>query len=173
MNSKQLMGAGILAIAGLLAFAWAYPTYKKIAAAKEAIVIREQVLAERTQIIENVEALSKEYERRSNEVSKFSQVLPGKKNLAELIASVEAMATRSGVVVSEFKISDAKAAEGEPVTKIEISFKIDASYEALIGFLNNIEKNIRILDINTIDIGSKEGINILNISLKGNTYIIK
>ena len=106
--SKNLTGASIIAIAAFLVFAWLYPNYQKIITARETVTVREETLAERASIIETIENLSKEYRKHSSEVAKFSQVLPDKKNLAELISSIETMAQRSGVLLSEFQIGDPK-----------------------------------------------------------------
>ena len=119
--------------------------------------------------LENLSAQAESQNSRSMELLK--QVLPSTSNVPELIAQLEALTKKSGFFMGNLSISESiasptkKATTGKNQTvdsnlrSINISLSLTGGeYASFKALLDNIEKNVRLLDINSISFSVNEGV---------------
>jgi hypothetical protein len=107
--------------------------------------------------------------------------LPNSLNLVRFISQIDAVAANSGISIGNISSKDTTLAAGEPVEGVTpqgtyntalIGFSFLASYEAFNAFMNELEKSMRILDINSVKLTSKDkGIYAYDVEFK--TYWLK
>lgn len=174
VQQKRLFGASVLALALFSAWALMIPGFQEIRALRSAITERKRILIERSALVTKVTNLKKEYEQRIADARKFSAVVPAGRGTAELISATEQMAQSSGVQVTELNITDEKGNTKEQYAIVSIALKGSGQYGALIGFLNNFEKNIRLIDVQNLELGQNELIpGLLIFSIKATAYSLK
>lgn len=113
----------------------------------------------------------------SEDITRLDQFLPDSVNDLQLLVDVDNIAKRSGMTIKDVKLStdDAKktktvnnstvvATEGATVappviTKVHITFTAIGSYAQLRGFLTDVSKSLRIMDVSKLSVsaGSKIG----------------
>lgn len=173
-QQKQLFGASILALALFLAWALTIPGFQELRTLSSAITERERVLVERSSLIQQVAILKSEYNKRIIDARKFSAVVPTGRGMAELISATEQIAQSSGIQVTELNITDEKEGTKEQYAIVAVSLQGSGQYGALIGFLNNFEKNIRLIDIQNLEVGQSElAPGLLTFSIKATAYSLK
>jgi Tfp pilus assembly protein PilO len=86
--------------------------------------------------------------------------LPSSLNFVRLISQIDSIAANHGISIDKISSKDTTPAAGEPVegaqppqgsyNKALISFSFLASYDAFNAFMSELEKSMRILDINSV-----------------------
>jgi len=117
---------------------------------------KKSQLAQLEKVFENYQKVSKD------EIKKLSVILPSEKDTSSLMIEMQAMVSESGLTLDSIDMSQggvvslaAGTAGSSPalnIQKISVNLKVSGidSYNKLKLFLNNIEKNIRILDLNAL-----------------------
>lgn len=148
---KNLMAAVLIAVSGYLAWTQVLPAYYIISYLRERIEEKSNILTSRVEIIEQIKKLRQESEAKYSELQRLALVVPEKRDFPEIITAVENIYSRSGFILEELVIGDVK----EPGQLGKISLKTGASgtYNQFFNFLNYLEKNIRLLDINKLEVG--------------------
>lgn len=92
---------------------------------------------------------------------KVNKILPSQMEEMDLIVEMERIAVKSGVVLKDVNISDAKQAqesansaknkEGLYPNEVGLTVKASGSYQSFKEFLKNIEANLRIIDVESLD----------------------
>ena len=100
--------------------------------------------------------------------------LPSKYDFAALSASVEKLVSETGIDMDSFSGEDESAdaidSLAEPAPEaIEFSLSVSGSYEKIQEFLSDLERSIRPIKINSMDI-SKGGDDAFSLSLSLTTY---
>lgn len=171
-NTKNYIAALLIGLGGFALLAFGWPTYSQISDLKSAVREREVVFQERKSTIEKIGKFISEYKKKASEVTKLSSVIPAKKSEAELISTLEDISTKTGLQLSTMRITVEQGQNNESQYKnmaIEVTF--NGSYQSLVSFLEALEKNIRIIDVSTIQISSNQGV--LSYKVKANTYVLK
>lgn len=172
-KTKQYLGMGLIAISLFLVWTLDAATYNKISAMREAISEREATIEERQKVLASIKNFQKEYESRSADIQRFAALLPPKKSTAELVSSLEAMAAQSGLTITNLSTSDPTATDS-PYQELGIVIDAQGSYSALTGFLQSAEKNLRIMDMQTIEVAADaRQASVLNVKLLVKTYFLK
>lgn len=174
--NKNYIGAGLIALAFIGAWGWVLPEYNKISELNLALNERRELYDSRSGVIKRIQDLDKEYQQRAADIRKISSVLPSKKSLAEMVSAIDKLSTQSGLQLSSATIAG-KQADGKvgDYNFLPIEILMGGSYPGLINFLQSAEKNLRIIDITSIDAaaGSADNSGLLNFSVKGNAYYLK
>lgn len=176
---KNIIGAVFISIAALIAWVFIIPGYEMQTYLRTSIEIRSSVLSTKSELIKKVADLNVEYLEKFNELKRLSLVVPSEKNIAEVITSIEDISSQNGINVSELTI-----VESEEIGKVVnygslgISIGFSGSYDAILSFLGNIEKHIRLIDVTSLGLSVKSeessGEQILLVgSLKGSAYFLK
>jgi len=155
--NKNYIGAGLTAIAIVLFWALALPFYNEISDLDVAIKEREGLLKSRSTIINNIKELDKEYQKRIPEIAKLSAIVPSKKSVAEVLSAIDDISKKNGIELFSSAI-----------------IGHNTSYPGLTNFLRAVEKNLRLVDITSIDaVAGLGNTTVLNFVVKGNAYYLK
>lgn len=110
-----------------------------------------------------------DYQKKHNaEFEKLSYILPSEAKIPELIAQMDALSKANGFSVNSMDISqseavkkfseEAEAVEEAGLKNINISLDLSGGdYLAFKKLLGDIEKHLRLLDVNSIDFASAQG----------------
>lgn len=92
---------------------------------------------------------------------KVNKILPSQMEEMDLIVEMESMAVKSGAILKDVNISDAmqekesagvaKSKENFYPNEIGLTIKASGSYQSFKEFLKSIEKNLRVIDIESLD----------------------
>lgn len=175
MSPKNIFGAFTLAIA--LFFFWpaVYGSWQEMSALRTALNERKQLLETRTAILATA---GQEYSKYQAAISgdtgqNFIQLVPVKKNTAELVSAMQDIAQNSGVQLTQVQIAEAKGKEGDPYKTLSLSLEMSGSYPSLRSFLGSLEQYVRILNVGSIQISADKTTGQLRYSVKADSYFLK
>jgi len=149
-------------------FIYVLPAAKKSneLSAKDVLQLEVELGRKQTRLF-SIKKIAKDFDSLPKELNqKLNESLPSKPNKADLLVNLDALAKQSGLQAKIINITDAKKiARGDGLTTQdqldvqEINIKLDLdgiTYTLLKNFINNIEKNTRLLRINdfNFDVGS-------------------
>ncbi|OGN06103.1 MAG: hypothetical protein A2750_04060 [Candidatus Yanofskybacteria bacterium RIFCSPHIGHO2_01_FULL_45_42] len=175
ISQRSYITAALISFALFLSLGLLLPKYQNIFAMRAALGEREKILNERSEIIQNINLLSAEYENRSADIAKLASLIPETKETAELVSALENIATRSGLQLNNLKLTEEKSDKTKSAyNTLAADMTLNGSYLSFLIFLDNLEKNIRIIDVASFEITPKAALtNILTINLKANAYFLK
>lgn len=138
------------------------PLYTEIATVGVEIRNKQSDLAKAKIIVEKIDALNTKYSSMTDEITQINNLLPADKNLPEIIATIESLASANGVNLQSVSFQSQKTT-GENLNNIEtfldynsLGVQLNANvgaYENLKSFIKAIENNLRLLDIGTVSFG--------------------
>ncbi len=172
---KNFLGAGLLAVAFFLFWVFVVPGYQDATALRTAIGERQDIMTERTALIQRVAQLKSEYDARAADIRTFSAVVPPEKSIAEIVSSLEQIAQTTGVQMTDLNVVQDKSEssrEGRGV--VNITVQGSGYYSSLVGFLRSFEQNVRLIDVETLDVGQNKALpDLLIFSIKATAYSLK
>jgi Tfp pilus assembly protein PilO len=172
--NRAYVGASLIAIAGILFWVFLMPLYDNVMAQRDALADRATILENRNTILTNISALTKQYADRSSEIQRFASIVPAQKSVAELVSSVQALASQNGLQLTSLNLS-ADTNQGKNVYHSQsIDMGLSGNYLAFKSFLIALEHNLRIIDITSIDASpNNDNSSIIGFRIRGNAYYIK
>lgn len=172
--TKNYIGAGLIALALFGAWGWIFPGYNKMSELNAGIKERQDLYDSRSATIKKIQDLNKEYQQKSADIAKISAILPSKKSLAEALSAIDKLSSQSGLQFVNATVTGQPSSDPNSVYNImPVQLTLSGNYLALESFLQSAEKNIRLIDITTIDAASMGKADLLNFSVKGNAYYLK
>ena len=174
--NKNYFGAGLIALALIGAWGWVLPEYNKISELNVALEERQALYDSRSAIIKRIQNMNKEYQQRAADVAKIASVLPSKKSLAEMVSAIDKLSTQSGLqLVSATMAGKPSDGQGGAYNFLPVEITMSGGYSGLTNFLQSAEKNLRVIDIISIDAaaGLVDKPGLLNFSMKGSAYYLK
>lgn len=120
--------------------------------------------------------------KKSNQIttldkSKLTKFLPDNIDNIKLIIEISDMASARGLVAKNITINEAKKStdtvvDNSPYGVLNVKFSVNSTYENFLLFLDDLENNLRLLDISDISFSASDtGFYDFNIGLK--TYWLK
>lgn len=115
------------------------------------------------------------------EIDRLNKVLPNNIDNVRLALDLDSMAARYGVSIKNIKTTTEAGGNAgliilpeyaSPYEKVTVSFSFVASYEDFMGLLVDIEKNLRIMDINAISFQATES-GLYDYLVSADTYWLK
>jgi len=176
ITNKNYIGAGLVALAIIGAWGWTLPEYNKISELKLAINERKELYDSRSAIIQKIKNLNTEYQQRSVDITRISSVLPDKKSLAEMVSAIDKLSSQNGLqLINATVVGKPSDNQALDYNFLPIEISLNGSYPAFTGFLQSAEKNLRIIDITSMDASANsiDNPDLLNFSIKGNAYYLK
>jgi len=174
--NKNYIGAGLTAIAIVLFWVLALPFYNEISDLDIAIKDREDLLKSRSTIINNIKELDKEYQKRIPEIAKLSTIVPSKKSVAEVLSAIDDISKKNGIELFSSAIIGQNTSDvnANPYNLLSLEINLNGNYPGLTNFLRAFEKNLRLVDITSIDaVAGLGNTTVLNFVVKGNAYYLK
>lgn len=178
MNAKNIFGAFTVAIALFFMWPGIFNSWAEKNALKASLAEYELILAERTDILEKSKTEYAKYQSVTQGATgkNFLEVVPAKKNTAELLSATQAIATNSGILVTIIQFGEdltKSAKKSEPYETLSITVEGTGTYTALRSFLGNLESYVRILDVRSVQIGQGKQEGTLGFKIQANTYYSK
>lgn len=110
MNSnKNYIGAALISLAVFFFWGWIVPEYNSISELNKLAEERQDLISSRSAIIANIKTLTEEYKKRSADIKRLSSVVPSKKSVAEIVSTLDNIASRNGMQLIGEKISEQKS----------------------------------------------------------------
>lgn len=176
ISNKDYIGAGLIAITMVLFWTLALPLYNRISDLDVAIKERGDLLESRNTIMANIQELNKEYQKRITDIAKLSAIVPSKKSVAEVLSAIDDLSIKNGIQLFSSSITGLSASEvnASPYNLLTLEVGLNGSYPGLTNFLRSLERNLRLMDITSVDATAGLGsASILNFVIKGNAYYLK
>lgn len=152
MNPK--LSSSIVAAASILIFfLLVLPSYDQTRALKSSIKEREDILSEAQEISGQIAGLNREIETRRQDIDKLNRLLPGEKEVPELLSGLESVVSASGMTLTEMNLSD--VAGPDEVKKISANLKLSGGFTSFINFLDLLEKNLRLIEVSAFDVAAQ------------------
>ena len=176
IQNKNYIGAGLVAIAIVLFWVMALPLYNGVSDLDTAVKEGEDLLSSRNSIVTNIENLNKEYQKRITEINKLSAIVPSKKSVAEILSAINDISAKNGMELFSSTIIGQKVSGSDvnPYNILSVEIALNGNYPGLTNFLRAFEKNLRLVDIASIDATTGLGnTSTLNFTVKGSAYYLK
>jgi len=172
--SRTYIGAFLAAIAGIIFWMLLVPTYDKVMAQRDALAERTEILNDRSKIIASIKTMTQEYAAKAADIERFSSIVPAEKSAPELVSSIQALATQNGLQLTTISLSGSSNQATSTYQVQSIDLGLNGGYLAFKSFLMALEKNIRIIDVISVDATPiAENSSIIGFRIKGNAYFLK
>ncbi len=165
-----------MAIAIILFWTLVLPFYNEVSDLDAAIKERDDLLKSKSTIITNIQGLNKEYQKRIPEIAKLSSIVPSKKSVAEVLSAINDISVKNGIELFNSAIIGQKMsnADANAYNLLSLEMGLSGSYPGLTNFLKTFERNLRLVDITSVDATAGIGnTSVLNFVVKGNAYYLK
>ena len=166
---------GLLVVA-LLGYFLLWPKYKDVMGARQAVATKKTFLQNRITQLQNIEALLVEYEKKKQQLIPIDQALPTAPRIPELLANLELLSKQSGLNITSLEITPAPSSNtptpGQTVAEVkktedlrsstenlnilQINIRMIGRYPNLRAWFSNLEQNLRLLDVQVVDIGESD-----------------
>jgi Tfp pilus assembly protein PilO len=175
INGKSIFGAFALAIACFFVWPSVVGSWQEMQALRDAVDERQQLNTQRNTILANVRTEYAKYTAvlAGSSGLAFAELVPVRKDVAELVSAIQDMATNSGIQVTEIETSEQSAKEGDQYHTLSLTLALSGSYRTLRAFLGNLEQYVRVLNVRSIDASSDTNTGTLKFSVHADTYFIQ
>lgn len=150
------------------------PAYRDVQQLRGEKKSLETVIKEEEQLVTTANRLLAEYQSAANLRDSLSLVLPREEAVPEMIHQVQGIAKSTGITVEGINVENLPLEHSrtssivEPVGSFKVTVRLRGSYEALRGYLQAIETNMRIIDVDSIAVsgGGEKGLLTANLVLR-------
>ena len=153
LSSLALVVASLFVYSSLL-----IPKYKDIQNLRGERVALGGLLSEEEQAIEAVKKLVRQYSSIADLRDSLAVTLPGEEGTASIVNQFQGIASSNGILMSSLSIKPLAIQPARfedivrPVGALRISMNLIGNYESLKEYLKAIETNVRIMDVQSIQI---------------------
>jgi Tfp pilus assembly protein PilO len=173
-SGRVYLGAATVAITGILFFVLVMPSYDGISARRVALDERNQMITDQTAIVAKLNDLRQQAATRAGEIKQFSYVVPATKNAADLVSMLQALANQNGLQLTNMSMGTGGSTDKSPYVVQSIDLGLSGGYIAFRSFIDSIEKNIRIIDIDSIDAApTTDNSPIIGFRVKAHAYFLQ
>jgi len=174
----------LVLIAGATFFLYTNPKYQEIKTLRlqereydDALTKSKELQQARNQLIAKSDTFS------PDDIRKLERLLPDNVDNIRLILDIDNIAMRYGLRIRGVSVSDPKGSRKEvggetigaaqdKIGSVELSFTIAARYEDFLRFLGDLERSVRVVDIQTMAFTVGEG-DLVQYSLLIKTYWLR
>lgn len=133
------------------------PQYRALGAAREERGEVERALDEKRRLIAKIRNLETQYRQLTDAVRKVTSIVPPTPDIPYLLVEIPDMAVQAGMQLEDISFSaqehqaaEARVPQGLSYRTMDVNMRIAGSYEALGIFLESLEKELRIMDIRSL-----------------------
>ena len=168
------IGAALAAIAGIFFFVLVLPAYDGVSSRRTALAERNDLITEQTATVAKLADLNKQYAARAGDIKQFSYVVPSGKNTADLVSMLQALVSQNGLQLTGLSMGANTVDDKAPYYVQSIDIGMSGGYVAFRSFMEGIERNIRMIDIDSIDAAPvSENSPTINFRIKAHAYFLK
>jgi Tfp pilus assembly protein PilO len=155
MNQNHRLYFSIIVSISILVFSLlVLPAFDKTRTLSGSIKERENMLDELQQTAGRIAEFNNEIKTNEANIAKLDQLLPRQKEVSEILVTIESIISSSGLYLSELSISEPVS---QGIGKVNANIKLTGEFYSLMNFLDLLEKNLRLIEINAIDISTQPG----------------
>jgi len=164
MSNTSILFYFILTIS--IGYAFIYPTVGEISALMDERQKQEDYLEMISKIEIKKNELLTEYNNISVDDKKYiATILPDSFDFIRLISQIDTIGSKYGVSIDKTSFKESSGSSGDSISEAgpqksyqsaTISFSFDASYNQFNSFMDDLGKSLRILDIKSMKLSSKE-----------------
>ena len=157
----------ILAILGFYYFV--RPIYDRLPVLNREISQYKTAIKKAQELVSLAAELGQQYNAISGDnLARLDKIIPSNPDNMRLAADMSAIAARNGVVIKDFNFTEKKSTAAPeladiidappqtPYKETTIDFSFSSSYQNFVGFLKDLENNLRIMDIKSISLASSD-----------------
>ena len=177
----------LLLILGIIFFWW--PKYQEFGDLKIKLKERKTELENKDKYFSELERLSQKLKEYVSELSIVDSALPGTFGIPDLLNLLQKEASQNGLVLEKVNLESVSSLEGEEnkfssspssakadsvkeskIIKIPVSFSVLGKYHAFKNFLQSIQKNARLIEIESISFSSPQKDDVFSFELMIRTH---
>ena len=155
---KSVMSIIFMGAAAMIFFMWTQPILGEIKLLNEKQQTLNSALSNFTEFQKQEKEILEKYNATSKEdLAKIDKFLPSMANATDLVVEVESMTRNNGLILKDIDVKNPeenqKSTFEEKKTgtgSISVSMKVAGPYKSFISFLGNLEKNLRLIEIERI-----------------------
>ncbi len=170
MNKKFFISLGSFLAIVLLAIFVIWPLFSSVLELNKEVKERQKELSDLEKLIAKTQELSEDYQLMNSEINKFFLALPDKKEIPQLLIQFENLAVNNGLLFEAIQfVSEQEKDLGFGLTGSQenqdlktkafnsssVNLTVSGSYQAFKGYLSDLEKNIRVMDVKSINFGQE------------------
>lgn len=127
------------------------------------------------ELIAKRDALYQEYQAiPAADVARLLAIAPESPETRDMIVAVEALANQSDVILKQIEFSPpaggGTGAASAAFAAVPVSFSIEGTYDGLLAFLKNVERNTRLIDVTDFAFSEFTPAQRLTFSIRGKMY---
>ncbi len=198
MNSKTIIILIVLLASAVLVWQMTLPFYQEVKTQRSVLTQKQNDLEKQKEATKRIEDLTATYKAKSADFEKIRQMLPLNKEVPQLLAQFESLASQSGLILGSINFSETASqqvvsakseedlsdgagtaavtpsqAQNTPYNTLSINLKLTGTYSAFKNFLTNAESNLRMIDIQSVEFSPKEDSGeIMDFSIGGRVYYL-
>lgn len=180
MQKSNLLSLLILIVGISLAFFFILPIWDEIDILKLKKEVADEEANSYKSIIVHIDDLSAKYNQASSDLDKLALAIPSDQQFPELLIQFEEMVKRNGLVATSIKLEGAEEAPKDQIggrrsiRTLSMSIGVDGSYSGFKGFLEDVEKNVRLMNISAISFTkpTDEKSEVMKFNIKLNSYYL-
>lgn len=149
---------GVLIISIVVGLFVAFPQYKNYKLEKEELFTKEKELSSLENYFSDLEETQKKLLEHKEELEKIEVGLPSQRDIPLFAYLINKASSDNGLLLkdAEAKLMEEKkgsrlSKEKSPLKKIELNITLLGTYESLKNFVSFLEKNARMIEIESID----------------------
>lgn len=164
--TDKLISSILIAASILILFLLVLPSFDKTRILRGSIEERESILLEAEEIKARVGELNRNIDLKRAEVEKLDILLPKEKMIPELLSGIESIVLGSGINLAEINISELSTQE--EIKKLSGNLKLSGSFTSFMNFLDLAEKNLRLIDLITVNVAAQlsEGVKVISYDIR-------
>ncbi|MBI4692099.1 MAG: type 4a pilus biogenesis protein PilO [Candidatus Terrybacteria bacterium] len=156
---KAIISIIFLATAVILFFVWSQPLFHEVKDLMSQSSSFDEALSTSRQIQEKREGLLSQYNAISQEsLNRLNKLLPSQPDSIKFILEIEKIAQQNGLIIKDIDLREAAGSEQKTSSEakeklfdsIPVAMKMVGSYKSFYSFLRDIERNLRLMDINAL-----------------------
>ena len=105
-NSKNYIGAIMIAIAMLAFWIFVLPIYSSIDMLRQSLTDKKALYASRQDIINNIKKINDDYQKNLTDIEKISAIVATNRGVPEIISAIQAISARDGVQLTKISAND-------------------------------------------------------------------
>ena len=127
------------------------PRYNSFRNLENQLKKEEENLRNRQKSLTDLKELEENYSSAKLKVKDISNILPKEKQIPELLVQLEALAKENNLVLGSVSLASTAEGEEKAYKSLGISLELAGSYSNLKKYLDSVEKNMRIMDITSLN----------------------
>lgn len=158
MGARNIFGAFVIALAMFSFWPFVVGRYQQVSSLRQALAERQALVDSRQSALEN---FTRERDRYESQLSgpdraKFSAMVPQRRSTAELVSAMDAIASGTGMRMADINVSEERARKGDVTLSVTISVELEGRYEGFRAYMAQLERSVRLLDVESIDIATDD-----------------